>query len=154
MWGRGAALGFAMDVLDIGGGFCAGPPNSAPGPDGSGGIMGGVPAAVNAALDAHFPAAGGVRVIAEPGRYFAEGAATLACMVYGVRDGAKSGACAGDGTAAARDYWITDGERSSLEHSFSVQQVPEGLCCTPRCSASCDAAPGPFMVQFLGHSST
>ena len=49
--------------------------------------MGGVPAAVNAALAAHFPPGCGVRVIAEPGRYFAEAAATLACLVYGVRDG-------------------------------------------------------------------
>lgn len=88
-----------MSLLDIGGGFCAAPPEDALTPAR---VMGGVPAAVNAALDAHFPVSGGVRVIAEPGRYFAEGAATLACMVYGVRNG---GACSG----ASRDYWITDG---------------------------------------------
>lgn len=46
-----------MDTLDIGGGFC----------DGS--AMGDVAAAVNAALDLHFPVSSGVRVIAEPGRY-------------------------------------------------------------------------------------
>ena len=45
-----------MDTLDIGGGFC----------DGS--AMGDVAAAVNAALDLHFPVSSGVRVIAEPGR--------------------------------------------------------------------------------------
>ena len=71
-----------MNLLDIGGGFCGG----SFGPDGLV-DLGGVPAAVNAALVAHFPAVCGVRVIAEPGRYFAEAAATLACLVYGVRDG-------------------------------------------------------------------
>jgi diaminopimelate decarboxylase len=42
----GKAYGFDMDLLDIGGGF----------------------AAVNAALDAHFPPCSGIRIIAEPGR--------------------------------------------------------------------------------------
>ena len=36
-------------------------------------------------------------------RYFAESAATLACMVFGVRDSAPADA------APTRDYWITDG---------------------------------------------
>lgn len=52
----GTALGFTMSVLDIGGGFCDGL------------AMGDVAAAVNAALDRHFPVSCGVRVIAEPGR--------------------------------------------------------------------------------------
>jgi len=58
----GAALGFGMRLLDLGGGFVSwqargGQPS-----------LGGVPAAVNAALDALFPAGCGVRIIAEPGR--------------------------------------------------------------------------------------
>lgn len=96
-----AALGFDMRILDIGGGFCAGALDPATGAV----DMGGVPAAVNAALDAHFPISSGVRVIAEPGRYFAEAPSTLACMVYGVRDGVPSSA----GGPTTRDYWITDG---------------------------------------------
>ena len=113
-----------MDVLDIGGGFCAGADSLGPGR-----IMGGVPAAVNAALDTHFPISGGARVIAEPGRYFAEGAATLACMVYGVRDGgAKPGA--GGGGDAARDYWITDGEALRLSTCADIPSwTPCGGCC-------------------------
>lgn len=71
-----------MNLLDIGGGFCGGTFGADGRVD-----LGGVPAAVNAALAVHFPAGCGVRVIAEPGRYFAEAAATLACLVYGVRDG-------------------------------------------------------------------
>lgn len=60
----GKTLGFAMDVLDIGGGFCAGAFLA----DGSVG-MGGVPSAVNEALARHFPEPSDVRIIAEPGRY-------------------------------------------------------------------------------------
>ena len=52
-----AALGFDMDLLDIGGGFCSGA-----------GFTGGVPSAVNAALAEYFPASMGVQIIAEPGR--------------------------------------------------------------------------------------
>ena len=60
----GAAAGHAgMGLLDIGGGFCGG----VFGPDGRV-DLGGVPAAVNAALAEHFPEGCGVRVIAEPGR--------------------------------------------------------------------------------------
>lgn len=58
----GAALGFRMRLLDLGGGFV-----NRPGPDGLP-SLGAVPAAINAALDAQFPEGCGVRVIAEPGR--------------------------------------------------------------------------------------
>ncbi len=46
-----------MDLLDIGGGFCSGAS-----------FTGGVPSAVNAALDEYFPVTMGVQIIAEPGR--------------------------------------------------------------------------------------
>lgn len=60
---QGLALGCDMHLLDIGGGFCGGAINA----DGSV-ELGGVPAAVNAALALHFPDRERVRVIAEPGR--------------------------------------------------------------------------------------
>ena len=56
----GEKMGFDMTLLDIGGGFSsscfdlAGPAS--------------IPAAVNRALDCHFPAIKGVQVISEPGR--------------------------------------------------------------------------------------
>ena len=62
----GNALGFNMTLLDIGGGFCGG--NF----DDNGNVdLGGVPAAVNSALEEYFSgeANENVRVIAEPGRY-------------------------------------------------------------------------------------
>ena len=41
-------------------------------------------------------------------RYFAESSATLACMVFGVRDSAPADA------TPMRDYWITDGALARL----------------------------------------
>eukprot|EP00887_Chlorella_sp_A99_P001750 scaffold19.g1750.t1 len=124
----GAAHGFDMQarpgrlgrcsgglVLDIGGGFCGG----RFGPDGTV-DMGGVPAAVNAALALHFPESTGVRVIAEPGRFFAESVATLGCLVFGRRPRAAAAAGAAGGAAAPAaqapgfDYWVTDGIYGSM----------------------------------------
>ena len=59
----GAAHGFNMTVLDIGGGFAGCMPTLEGTAD-----LGRVPQAVNEALEAHFPASRGVRIIAEPGR--------------------------------------------------------------------------------------
>lgn len=95
----GLALGFDMDTLDLGGGFCGGDFDVAGQVD-----LGGVPAAINAAIDVHFPADGKVRVIAEPGRYFAEAFATYACFINGWR-----GRSQGEAQEQAYDYYITDG---------------------------------------------
>eukprot|EP00887_Chlorella_sp_A99_P008014 scaffold12.g8014.t1 len=102
-----AAQGFEMDVLDIGGGFSGGAFTAAGDVD-----LGLVPAAVNAALAAHFPEGPGtppVRVIAEPGRYFAEASATMACFVNGWRERHVEGQA-----LPARDYWLTDGLYGSM----------------------------------------
>lgn len=68
-------MGFSMRLLDLGGGFSKGLTDA----------FVAVARAINTALDAHFPAGCGVRIIAEPGRFYAEGAATLAVVVNGVR---------------------------------------------------------------------
>jgi len=76
----GEALGHHMDLLDIGGGFSGRF-------DSHGHVMfGDIARTINAALSAYFPADVGVRVIAEPGRYFAETSAALLVPVYGKRD--------------------------------------------------------------------
>lgn len=94
---EGAVRGHAMTLLDIGGGFTGRF-------DGHGHVVfGDVARAVNAALSAHFPAEAGVRVIAEPGRYFAEASAALAVPVYGRRDRPLAGG------GVHKDYWLTDG---------------------------------------------
>nr|CAE46409.1 ornithine decarboxylase [Chlamydomonas reinhardtii] len=91
------ALGFNMELLDIGGGFTGHF-------DEMGNVMFGVIAnTINAALATNFPPEMGVRVIAEPGRYFAETSSTLLTPVYGQRD-----RVAADGSVK-KDYWLTDG---------------------------------------------
>ncbi|KAL3132948.1 Mitochondrial 2-oxoadipate and 2-oxoglutarate transporter [Trebouxia sp. C0009 RCD-2024] len=99
---QGCELGFSMRILDIGGGFAGGSFDS------TGTVqLGQVPLAVNTALATYFPDPS-VKVIAEPGRYFAEASCTFACMVFGIRaqkllDGEQG-----------YDYWITDGLYGSM----------------------------------------
>merc|ERR1719213_1123417 len=89
-----------MEILDIGGGFSGG--------TGCGSKeLEPVAAAINAALDAWFPAECGGRVIAEPGRYFSEAAATLATPIFGRRR--RRGA-----SGEEFDYWVTDGVYGSM----------------------------------------
>ena len=57
---RGLALGFNMDLLDIGGGFCH--------QENGASSFASVAVAVNEGLAKHFPDQDAVRVIAEPGR--------------------------------------------------------------------------------------
>lgn len=71
--------GFTMNVLDIGGGF----------PGGENGMPGAhfvrTTRAIREELATHFPEQMGVRLIAEPGRYFAEAACTYATRIIGMR---------------------------------------------------------------------
>ncbi len=97
MFDEAASLGFHMELLDIGGGFTGHF-------DECGNVMfGEIATTLNAALAAYFPPEMGVRVIAEPGRYFAETSSTLMTPVYGQRNRiAKDG-------STQKDYWLTDG---------------------------------------------
>lgn len=125
----GACYGFVMTILDVGGGFCA--KRVSPAASAIEEVdLGGVPAAINTALAEHFPEGSGIRVIAEPGRYFAESAATLATLVYGRRVrpqtvASQGGASEGHGSAYQSthqshamqneyEYWITDGLYGSM----------------------------------------
>ena len=74
----GTKLGFNMTLLDIGGGF--------PGNTGTEDYFAEIAAAVNRALDEHFPEGGPVRVIAEPGRYYVASAYSLATNVIASRE--------------------------------------------------------------------
>lgn len=82
--------GSKMDVLDIGGGFTAG-------------LFEKAAQVIKPSLAAHFGDRKDLRVIAEPGRYFAETAATLAVRIIGKR-------VRGD----KREYWANDGIYGSL----------------------------------------
>jgi ornithine decarboxylase len=63
-------------------------------------------------------AAGKLRIIAEPGRYFAEAFATYACFVNGWRERevprGEDASEDGSPAAAAYDYYITDGLYGSM----------------------------------------
>ena len=94
------ALGFNMRLLDLGGGYS--------GNLTEGITMAAVAASLNSALEQKFPAADGVRVIAEPGRYFAEPGMTLHTRVFGKR--VREGRAGVD----SRYYWISDGVYGSM----------------------------------------
>jgi ornithine decarboxylase len=109
----GAAAGHTMTVLDIGGGFSGRF-------DGQGNVVfGEIARTINAALQRHFPAEGLVRVIAEPGRYFAETSAALAVPVYGRRDRPAAGG------GVHKDYWLTDGLYGSFNCILYDGQRPQ-----------------------------
>jgi ornithine decarboxylase len=70
---QAASHGFSLKTLDVGGGFCS---------DNTFEQMAGV---LRAALDDYFPAHLGINLIAEPGRYYASTAFTIACNVIARR---------------------------------------------------------------------
>jgi ornithine decarboxylase len=71
------ALGFdEMSVLDIGGGF----------PGNTGTSIKEIAAVVNDSLDVYFPEGCGVKVIAEPGRFYVASAFTLNTLVHSMRE--------------------------------------------------------------------
>mmetsp|Transcript_591 Transcript_591/g.1599 ORF Transcript_591/g.1599 Transcript_591/m.1599 type:complete len:404 (-) Transcript_591:602-1813(-) len=114
------AMGFDMELLDIGGGFTGRF-------DDCGNVMfGEIATTINNALAKHFPPEMNVRVIAEPGRYFAETSATLFTPVYGQRERRPPGAPAPDPEHPAHtDYWITDGLYGSFNCILYDGQNPE-----------------------------
>jgi len=74
---QAVSMGFNMELLDIGGGF--------PGHATAAITFGEIASVVNMALDKYFPAEEGVRIIAEPGRYFVASAFTLGVNIIAKR---------------------------------------------------------------------
>ncbi|XP_061101233.1 ornithine decarboxylase 1-like [Conger conger] len=101
----GAELGYNMTLLDIGGGF--------PGSDDSKLKFEEFTAVINPALDKHFPAHSGVRVIAEPGRYYVTSAYTLAVNIIAKKvEIEEQLACDDEGDGANKRtlmYYVNDG---------------------------------------------
>jgi len=93
------AGGGGPQVLDLGGGYS--------GNLTEGITMAAVAASLNAALEEHFPASAGVRVIAEPGRYFAEPGMTLLTRIFGKRVRERP-------NTDTRYYWVSDGVYGSM----------------------------------------
>jgi len=97
-----AELGQPMDLLDIGGGF--------PGVDTPDLSFGQIAAGLRPALASLFPPSSGVRVIAEPGRYMAAAACTLAVCIIGKKVVADPAAVGG----SRMMYYINDGVYGSF----------------------------------------
>lgn len=104
-----------MTVLNIGGGFTAGPNFES------------AAEAVRSAIESYFPDRPGLRVIAEPGRFFAESAFTLATAIIGKRVRGE-----------VREYWINDGVYGSMNCILYDHATVEA---TPLASASNAANP-------------
>ena len=109
--------GFQPHVLDIGGGF---PGSDAPGGDDA--TFAEIATVVNAMLEAHFPDKT-IRVIAEPGRFFAHSAFSLACNILGKKnlpEAAMSAEPASSGTAQLASPQQPGGQVSSEEEDAQV----------------------------------
>lgn len=110
-----------LRILNIGGGFTAGPTFTE------------AAGTVRTALKTYFPDETEVSVIAEPGRYFAESAFTLATNVIGKRVRGE-----------LREYWINDGIYGSMNCLLYDHAVINALplaCKSRRSNPSCTGMP-------------
>lgn len=108
---QAAAYGYNLKTLDVGGGFCS---------DDTFEQMANV---LRAALDEYFPAHTGINLIAEPGRYYASSAFTLACNIIArrtIQDG--SAVSVSDSSSSMSD----DGSVNNGDASYMVY-VNDGL---------------------------
>jgi ornithine decarboxylase len=96
-----AGYGHKIHCIDIGGGFISH-------------RLKNIPEVIQEAISKHFPPELGCRVIAEPGRYFAETSGILATNVIGMRK-----------TDTTRDYWITDSLYGSFNCILYDKYVPD-----------------------------
>lgn len=147
---QGAAYGFDMKNLDVGGGFCS---------DATFEDMAGV---LRGALDEYFPAHTGINIIAEPGRFYVSSAFTIACNIIArrtVEDPTAFGvpAAAGSGRETSYMVYVNDGlygNFSSImfDHQHPVAKV---LCAGGRVlydSPAADAIPDGIEYSIWGPS--
>ncbi|KAK4043493.1 pyridoxal-dependent decarboxylase [Parachaetomium inaequale] len=102
---QAASHGFSLKTLDVGGGFCS---------DNTFEQMAGV---LRGALDDYFPAHSGINLIAEPGRYYASAAFTLACNVIARRT-------IEDMSAASYMVYVNDGLYGNFSSIMFDHQHP------------------------------
>ncbi|KAK4103848.1 hypothetical protein N658DRAFT_513902 [Parathielavia hyrcaniae] len=107
VFSQAAAHGFSLKTLDVGGGFCS---------DNTFEQMAGV---LRAALDDYFPAHSGINLIAEPGRYYASSAFTLACNVIARRT-------IKDMSASSYMLYVNDGLYGNFSSIMFDHQHPVG----------------------------
>lgn len=103
--------GTPMDMLDIGGGF--------PGLDSDEISFAAIAAALGPALQEHFPAERGVRVVAEPGRFLAAASHTLAVNVIGKKR------VVGERGEVSYMYYVNDGLYGSFNNVLYDHATPK-----------------------------
>jgi len=131
VFNEAATLGFHFTLLDVGGGF--------PGHDSSRISFKDIATVLNDALDRYFPEDSGVKVMAEPGRYYVASAGTLAVNVVAKRILKRETA---DGTELLPNYYVNDGVYGSLncimyDHFVATPillREPSKDAATSRCS--------------------
>ncbi|XP_005000367.1 ornithine decarboxylase isoform X1 [Cavia porcellus] len=105
----GAEVGFHMHLLDIGGGF--------PGSEDTKLKFEEITSVINPALDKYFPVDSGVRIIAEPGRYYVASAFTLAVNIIAKKLVLREQAGSDDEEDASEQtfmYYVNDGVYGSF----------------------------------------
>ncbi|XP_062841370.1 antizyme inhibitor 1a [Trichomycterus rosablanca] len=112
----GEEFGFALSILDIGGGF-----------DGTEAQLETINRALRPALDAYFPPSTGVSVIAGPGAYYVSAAFSLAVSVVSKkrvgRDANRHDALSGNSEPEFK-YCINDGVFGSFSYKLLEESVP------------------------------
>lgn len=108
---KATEIGFNMRILDIGGGF--------PGQRNTNETFKNICHVINTCLEKHFPPEEGVRIIAEPGRYFVASSGTVAVNVISKRvvfkrlsknkDGKQIAEADGEDGIAKIMYYVNDG---------------------------------------------
>uniref|UniRef100_A0AC35TL16 Ornithine decarboxylase n=1 Tax=Rhabditophanes sp. KR3021 TaxID=114890 RepID=A0AC35TL16_9BILA len=117
----GNAIGHQMKILDLGGGF--------PGDFRSKTSFATIAAVIQPALDLYFPEEMGVRIIAEPGRYFAAAPATVTANVIAVNKVAASRITQHeeDSTVDGYMYFLNDGLYGSFNSILFDHQSSFGV---------------------------
>lgn len=106
-------IGYKFNLLDIGGGF--------PGSEDSPVSFGDMVAVINRALDEYFPEGDGVRIIAEPGRFFVASAFTLCVNVIAKRE-VKSK----ETGEVSYMYYVNDGVYGTFSNTVGDHAVVSG----------------------------
>lgn len=112
-----AAMGFSPDILDIGGGF----PGVQPERGSTIPAFEATCALINPYFDALFPPECGARIIAEPGRFFAESVYALALNVHARRIVEPKNSF----SEREYQYYISDGVYGSFNCMLFDHQVPK-----------------------------
>lgn len=112
LFNTASKIGFALNLLDIGGGF----------PGDAGKTIDAAANVINQAIDEHFPIESGVKIIAEPGRYYVASAYTLITNIHSK----KRKVALGTGQTNFM-YYINDGVYGSFNSQLYDHQV-----CVPK----------------------